>query len=101
MQEISVNDLEQVVSGDKKTIVKFGAGWCTECAILKVKIAGIESDFPEMSFFELDIDNDMSVADKFGINELPVLIAFKKGKEISRWNMGIGDLTGWFKMLEW
>ena len=45
MQEISVKDLEQVVSGDKKTIVKFGADWCTECAILKVKIAGIEPPF--------------------------------------------------------
>ena len=101
MKELNVVEFRNVILENKNVVVKFGATWCTECSILKVKIAGIESDFPDIDFYELDIENNMAIADEFGINELPVLIAFKKGKEISRWNQGIGDLSGWLKMLEW
>lgn len=101
MKEINVVEFRNVILENKNIVVKFGAAWCTECSILKVKIAGIESDFPDIDFYELDIENNMAIADEFGINELPILVAFKNGKEISRWNQGIGDLQGWLKMLKW
>ena len=43
----------------------------------------------------------MAVADEYKINELPILIAFKNGKEISRWSVSVGDLAGWLKMVTW
>jgi len=101
MKEINVVEFRNVILENKNVIVKFGADWCTECAILKVKIAGIESDFPDIDFYELDVSENMAVADEYQINELPILVAFKKGKEISRWCEPVGDLAGWLKMLTW
>ena len=101
MKEINVVEFRNAILENKNVIVKFGAAWCTECSILKVKIAGIESDFPDIDFYELDVSENMAVADEYQINELPILVAFKKGKEISRWCGSVGDLAGWLKMLTW
>lgn len=101
MKEINVVEFRNAILENKNVIVKFGAAWCTECAILKVKITGIEADFPDLSFYELDVSENMAVADEYKINELPILIAFKNGKEISRWSVSVGDLAGWLKMVTW
>ena len=101
MKEINVVEFRNVILEDKKTIVEMGAEWCCNCKDIKRILSNLEPEYPEMAFYSLDVGSNLAVADEFGINELPVLVAFKNGKEISRWNQGIGDLQGWLKMLKW
>ena len=66
----------------KVSIVKFGAIWCESCRRIEKKLSELEKDFNEFDFKSLDVDKHLDLADEYGVNELPVVIAFKNGKEI-------------------
>lgn len=83
----------------KVSIVKFGAIWCESCRRIEKKLSKLEKDFNEFDFKSLDVDKHLDLADEYGVNELPVVIAFKNGKEISRWNEPVGDIADWLKFL--
>ena len=96
MQEVqSIEELDT----KKISIVKFGATWCESCRWIEKKLSELEKDFNEFDFKSLDVDKHLDLADEYGVNELPVVIAFKNGKEISRWSEPVGDIADWLKFL--
>ena len=101
MKELNIIEFRNAIQEDKKVVIKFGASWCGECRAVESKLDTLSQEHTDMDFYSLDVDKYMEVAEEFGINELPVLIAFKKGKEISRWCEPVGDLAGWLNMLTW
>lgn len=94
----SLTKLDELDS-EKISIVKFGAEWCPTCRQLQTKLEEIKDNYKDLDFWELNVDNHLDLADEYKVNELPVVIAFKKGKEISRWVESVGDITDWLKFL--
>lgn len=93
-----LNSLDEL-DKEKISIVKFGADWCSSCREVQMKLDKIVDDFKELDFWELNVDEHLALADEYKVNELPVVIAFKKGKEISRWVESVGDIADWLKFL--
>ena len=96
MKELS--SIEEL-NKDKISIIKFGAIWCGSCREIQFKLENLISSFPSLDFWSLDVDEHLDIADSYKVNELPVVIAFKKGKEISRWDESVGDIADWLKFL--
>ena len=101
MQELNASDFYNKIAEDKKVIVKMGSPYCTLCNELTVRLAPLIEQHPEMEFYEFDAQKNMAISDEFKVMDIPVLIAFKNGKEISRWDNDVGDLSGWLKFLNW
>lgn len=101
MTEINKEQFSEIIKEDKINIIKFGADWCCECRELGKKLEKISQDFSDMGFYELDVSKNMDLADEYKIDELPVLISFRKGKETSRLVESFNDIEGWLKMLTW
>lgn len=65
-------------------LLKFQASWCQPCKMLSKTMEGISHPLIE-SKQEIDIDEDMSKAQQYGIRGVPTLILVDDdGKEVKR-----------------
>ena len=97
MIEINTKEeLQEVIGKDELSAVQCSMAWCGSCRSIKAQIESKEQDYPKLKFYYVDLDK-VDVADEYNINELPALIAFKKGKEVSRKNEA--ELFDWLNFL--
>ena len=80
----------------KHELKMYGASWCGTCRLVKKKLE--DEGIP---FEPIDVDDHMEEADALNISSIPVIIAYKNGKEDGRWDDTKGDVISWIKFLEW
>ncbi|CAD6578387.1 MAG: hypothetical protein CYPHOPRED_000566 [Cyphobasidiales sp. Tagirdzhanova-0007] len=75
---------EHVVQGQKLTIVDFHADWCPPCKMLDPILQRVMAQEHEVDYLKIDTDKATDLAAKYKIASLPTVVAFKHGKEYSR-----------------
>jgi len=65
---------------DKLLLVDFHATWCGPCKAMSPVLDEVEKDFPDVEFLKIDVDKVPSVAQKYFIKSIPVLLLFKFGE---------------------
>ena len=94
MEHLQLNQIDRLLSEEKKTLVMFYADWCPFCQSLKPTFESLaNSANNNISFYACKInEDDNPLWDKFSINTVPALIAFDKSEIISRRDskMGLG-----------
>lgn len=79
----AINNVETIRKEIKNgsVLLKFSASWCYPCKILNETISGIENDFNNVSFIEVDIDDvdDDSILTEYNIKNIPVVFFMKDG----------------------
>ena len=72
---------EQVLQSEKPVIVDFWAEWCGPChAIAPVLERIAEERADELTLVKVNIDEEPSLAQKYGIISIPTIILFRKGE---------------------
>lgn len=90
MSEIvsDVNDgsFEQdVLQADKPVLVDFWAAWCAPCRMLAPTVEAVAEKYSTSArVVKLNVDENPSVSQRYGIKGIPTLILFKGGKEEER-----------------
>lgn len=64
--------------------LKFGAVWCAPCKALEPKLAKIEAEFPDISFYSVSVDDNPGLAKQYKIRSVPTVILLKDGQEVNR-----------------
>lgn len=101
MKEINAVEFRNKILENKKIIIKFSSQYCTNCIELNATLEPLILKHPEMEFYEFDARENLPISDEMHVEETPTIVAYNKGKEISRWLMENGDLAGWLNMLNW
>ena len=75
---------EEVLKSKQPVIVDFFATWCGPCKMLGPILEDICDTEKEVKILKVDIDENMGLAQQFGIMSVPTLMLFKDGEEYGR-----------------
>ena len=76
---------KEVLQSSKPVLVDFWAEWCAPCRMLAPTIDAIADQFGESAgVVKVNVDDNTSTAQRYGIKGIPTLILFSGGKEVER-----------------
>ena len=77
----SENFEKEVLKSEKPVLVDFWAVWCGPCQMLAPTVAEIAEEYSDkVKVGKVNVDDEMELAQSFGIQSIPTLILFKDGK---------------------
>lgn len=68
-----------LVNDDAQVVVDFFAEWCGPCKMISPYVASLESQFPDVTFIKVDVDELQDVAAQQNISAMPTFQFFKNG----------------------
>lgn len=102
---IASNDVTEVASNykiisnddlaflnDSKSFIFFTSGWCGPCQNLSSLYATSAIKYPEINFYQLDMEQSRSIANHYNINIAPSLILLQNKKVVVTTEVNISDI---------
>ena len=74
----------EVLNSTTPVLIDFYADWCGPCKMLSPILEEIAETEKDVKILKVDIDENMDLAQKFGIMSVPTLMLFKDGEEYGR-----------------
>jgi len=86
VREITGGEFEQeVLNAAEPVLVDFWAAWCAPCRMIAPTVEAVAEQFAGSArVVKLNVDDNPSVSQRYGIKGIPTLILFKGGKEEER-----------------
>jgi thioredoxin 1 len=99
----SEKQLNKIVKEHPKVLVDFGAKWCQPCRTTHTQLEKLVEDgsLDGALVVEVDIEENMALAQSYNINSIPVLMFFKNGKAVKTQIGGTGMPKMRETMMNW
>lgn len=81
---INKNNFAQVQSSDKPVLIDFYADWCGPCRMVAPLIEEIAAENPQFLVGKINVDEEMELAQAFGVVSIPMLVVMKDGKIVNQ-----------------
>ena len=81
---VNSNEFKSEIKKDM-VLVDFFAEWCGPCKILSPILDELQVEFKDkINIIQVNVDNNMDVAQQYNISNIPALVVLKKGEEVQR-----------------
>ncbi|HXD30799.1 MAG TPA: thioredoxin [Pyrinomonadaceae bacterium] len=86
VKDITDNNFEgEVMKSTVPVLVDFWAEWCPPCRAMTPIVESLAQKFgASAKIVKLNVDDNPSITQRFGIKGIPTMIVFKGGKEAER-----------------
>jgi thioredoxin 1 len=89
MKDVTAKTFDREISSARASVVDFWAPWCMPCKKLSEVINQSLKDLQDtyqgkINFFKVNVDEETSLAQKFGIMTLPTVIGFSGTNPVER-----------------
>ena len=86
MQELTQDNLNEIISQNKKVIVQYGATWCGACRLVKPQFNKLsnEDTNSEIAFYYVDAENHPESRKLAQVENLPTFAGFVEGKLVKQ-----------------
>ena len=98
MRIIGTQEFEETIRNGT-TLVDFFADWCGPCKMLGPVLEEVDGMFPEINFVKINVDDNMDLAERFGIMSIPQIFLFRDGQIIGKTG-GYQDVNGIRRFIE-
>lgn len=96
--ELTAENFDKVLAENETVLCDFWASWCGPCRMVSPVIDEIGEQTQSAAVGKINVDEQPSLAAKFGIASIPTVIVFKRGVEASR-AIGVRSKDEYLKML--
>ncbi len=79
-QELTEDNLQQLINDNEKVMVQYGATWCGNCRIMKPKFKKLASENEDVAFYYVDAEKLPESRKLAKVDNLPTFAAFKNGE---------------------
>ena len=84
LQELTEDNLGEMVAREKLVLVQFSAGWCGNCRIMKPKFRKMSVEFEEAIFVIVDAEKFPDSRKLAEVDNLPTFAAFRDGALVNQ-----------------
>ncbi|MFQ9924083.1 MAG: thioredoxin [Beduini sp.] len=93
-------EFDEIISSNETVFVDFFATWCGPCKMLAPEIEKLAEQYQgKLPVLKIDVDQQVALAQRYGIQTIPTLIVFKNG-EIQHQSIGFQSYVQLKKILE-
>ncbi|MHA1902339.1 MAG: thioredoxin family protein [Candidatus Thorarchaeota archaeon] len=85
VEELTDATFWQTIQQTKNALIDFYGEWCYPCKTLAPIVAELAQEYTGKLFFgKIDIDRNPRTTAQFGVQSVPMVVAFKNGKPIGK-----------------
>ncbi|CAM1350299.1 thioredoxin family protein [Tenacibaculum crassostreae] len=84
VQELSQDNLSEIVAENKKVVVQYSATWCGNCRIMKPKFKKLASENEDTVFIIADAEKFPESRQLATVDNLPTFSTFVDGKFVNQ-----------------
>ncbi|ETN95827.1 thioredoxin family protein [Zhouia amylolytica] len=84
IQELSQDNLQDIVAENDNVLVQFSAGWCGNCRIMKPKFKKFSQEHENAVFVIVDAEKFPESRKLAKVDNLPTFAAFKGGELVNQ-----------------
>ena len=85
MKKIKKNDnIDSLIEENIITIIYFTGIKCGACEVIKKRVEDILGSYPNINCYEINGEENVEIAARYGVFSLPILLLFIEGKETLR-----------------
>ena len=82
---VTVNNFEEeVLNSDKPVLIDFWASWCGPCRMIAPIVEEIAEERSDIKVAKINVDDEPSLANKFGVMSIPTLVVMKDGEVVNQ-----------------
>ena len=74
----------EVLNSNKTVLLDFYADWCGPCQMVAPVLAQIAEEREDIVVGKINVDEEMQLALKFGVESIPMLVVIKDGKLVNK-----------------
>lgn len=79
MQDLTQDNLSEIVENNTKVVVQYSAGWCGNCRIMKPKFKRFSTEFNDAVFVMVDAEKYPESRKLATVDNLPTFATFRNG----------------------
>ena len=80
--KITKENFESVKNSEKTVLLDFYADWCGPCRMVSPIVDQIAEENPQYMICKINIDEEPSLAERFGVVSIPTLVVMKNGEVV-------------------
>ena len=84
VQELSEDNLSQIVEGSETVVVQYSASWCGNCRIMKPKFKKLATENSNTTFIVVDAEKYPNSRKMATVDNLPTFATFKNGAFVNQ-----------------
>ena len=84
IMKVTADNFEQVKRSDKSVLLDFYADWCGPCRMVGPLVEQIAEEYPEYLICKVNVDDEPSLAARFGVVSIPTLVVMRDGEVVKQ-----------------
>jgi len=89
--ELTTENFDDAISSNAYTLVDFWAEWCAPCRAMHPVFTRMAKKFKKIKFARLNVDKNQSIAQRLGVQAIPIFIMFQNGKQVDKVVGAVGE----------